>query len=75
MSGELLPTPPRFARDFAESLMEFALLGQVTASDQLLVARTRFEIEAKPVNWTLLFVPDAMSMSPLPDLSDGEAAR
>ena len=76
MSGELLPTPPRFARDFAESLMEFALIGQATASDQLLVARTRFEIDAKPVNWTLLFVPDAMSMSQLPDLlSDGEATR
>ena len=56
--------------------MEFALIGQVTASDQLIVARTRFEIDAKPVNWTLLFVPDAMSMSQLPVLlSDGEATR
>jgi chemotaxis protein CheC len=76
LSSELLPTPPRFARDFAESLLEFALIGQVTASDQLIVARTRFEIDAKPVNWTLLFVPDAMSMSQLPVLlSDGEATR
>ena len=56
--------------------MEFALIGQVTVSDLLIVARTRFAVDAKPVNWTLLFVPDAMSMSRLPDLlSDDEATR
>ena len=61
----LLPTPPKFSRDFAESLLQFALMGQATASDQVMVARTRFEIDAACVNWTLLFVPDYDSMSRL----------
>ena len=45
-SHELLPSPPRFSRDFAESLLEFALMGQAVASDQVILARTRFEIDA-----------------------------
>ena len=61
--AELLPTPPRFSREFAESLLEFALMGQAATSDQVLLARTRFEIDAEPVNWTLLFVPDASTRS------------
>ena len=70
-SGEspaLLPTPPRFSRDFAESLLQFALMGQAMASDQVLLTRTNFEIDATPVNWTLLVVPDGESMSRLPEL-------
>jgi chemotaxis protein CheC len=63
--SELLPSPPRFSRDYAECLLEFALMGQVLASDQVILAQTRFEIEATPVNWTLLFIPDAESMSRL----------
>ena len=72
---ELLPSSPRFHRDFAESLLEFALIGQAVASDQVLVARTRFEIDATAVNWTLLFVPDARSMSRLPRLLTPDAAH
>ena len=64
----LLPTPPRFHRDFAESLLEFALMGQAMAGDHVVLARTRFEINAEPVNWTLLFVPDADSMLRLRDM-------
>ena len=77
-SSELLPSPPRFSREFAESLLEFALMGQAIASDQVILARTRFEIDGTPVNWTLLFVPDAESMSRLPELlvgSEAEAMR
>jgi chemotaxis protein CheC len=67
-SCELLPSPPSFSRDFAESLLEFALMGQAIASDLVILARTRFEIDATPVHWTLLFVPDAPSMLGLPPL-------
>ena len=38
-SSELLPSPPKFSRDFAESLLEFALMGQAIASDQVIVAQ------------------------------------
>jgi chemotaxis protein CheY-P-specific phosphatase CheC len=74
-STALLPTPPKFSRDFAESLLQFALMGQAVASDQVIVARTRFEIDAVPVHWTLLFVPDAQSMSRLPGLLPGDDAE
>ncbi len=67
-SSELLPSPPSFDREFAESLMEFALMGQAVTSDNVILTRTRFEIDSTPINWTLLFVPDAQSMSRLPDL-------
>jgi chemotaxis protein CheC len=73
--SELLPSPPTFSRDFPESLMESALMGQAVASDQVVLARTRFEIDATPVNWTLLFVPDAPCKSRLPGLFAVNTAR
>ena len=68
---ELLPTPPKFARDFSASLMEFAIMDQAAVSDQVLLARTRFEVDGTPLAWTLLLVPDAASMSRLPELLTG----
>lgn len=67
-TSELVPSPPRFNRDFAASLIQFALMGQAMASDYVFLARTQFQIDNTPVNWTLLFVPDAESMSRLRDL-------
>lgn len=67
-SDGLVPAPPRFNRDYAESLMQFALMGQAVAMDQVIVAKTRFEIDSVPVHWTLLFIPDADSMQKLPHL-------
>ncbi len=32
-SQSLFPSPPKFARDFAESLMQFALMNQAIESD------------------------------------------
>ncbi|MCP3903184.1 MAG: chemotaxis protein CheC [Planctomycetes bacterium] len=61
----LIPSSPQFARDFAESLMEFALMDQIVASDEVLLARTEFQIDGAPVDWTLLFVPDAPSLDKL----------
>lgn len=62
---ELLPAPPNFNRDFPESVLEFALMGQAIASDQVLLAVTRFEIDGAPLNWTMLLIPDGSSMSQL----------
>ncbi len=67
-SSSLVPLPPRFSREFAESLMEFALMEQAIVLDQAIVATTRFQIDGVPLNWTLLFVPDAESMMRLPTL-------
>jgi chemotaxis protein CheC len=65
---ELLPSPPQFSREFPESMLEFAFMGQAVAGDHVIVARTRFEIGATPVNWTLLLVPDAPSKSRLAEV-------
>jgi chemotaxis protein CheC len=59
---EMVPTPPQFSRDYATSLLEFALMGQAAASDQILLAQTHFQIDGEPVDWKLLLVPDAESM-------------
>jgi chemotaxis protein CheC len=64
-SRELLPSPPTFRRDFAESVLQSALMGQAMASDHLLVAHAAFEVDGASLNWSLLFVPDAESMADL----------
>lgn len=69
--GTLLPSPPRFNRDFAASLLEFALMEQALVSDQVLVARTRFTIDEVQVNWTLLFIPQGDGLHVLPNLLTG----
>ena len=73
-SAALLPTPPRFSRDFAESLLQFALMGQAVAGDSVLVARTRFEINGAEVAWSLLFIPDAESMMKLTTMLAGDSS-
>jgi chemotaxis protein CheC len=67
-SSELVPAPPNFRREFSESLMQFALMGQAVDLDYVIVAQTRFAIDGEPVSWTLLFMPDADSMLQLPEL-------
>jgi len=62
---EMLPTPPRFVRDYAASLMQFILMDQAMASDHVFLTRTEFRIEGEQVGWSLLFVPDAQSASAL----------
>jgi chemotaxis protein CheC len=66
--GELVPSPPKFARDFAESLMQFALMNQAAATDVVFLTRTEFRIEDSPVNCNLLFVPDANCLSTLREM-------
>ena len=75
-STELVPQPPRFNREFAESLMQFALMSQAMEFDNVILAKTRFTIDKTPVNWTLLFVPDAETMSRFSQwLGSGDTAR
>ena len=62
---ELVPAAPKFNRDFAESIMQFAFMGQAVDLDHVVVAKTRFEVQGFQVQWILLFVPDSESMSRL----------
>lgn len=68
--SELLPSPPTFRHDFAESVLQSAMIEQAMAGDHLLVARAGFQIDGAAVNWNLVFVPDAESMA---DLASTEA--
>ena len=63
--AELIPSPPCFNRDFAESLLQFALMGQAAEHSTVFLTRTRFEVSETPLNWTLLFVPDGASLDTL----------
>ena len=58
-----VPTPPQFVRDFAASILQFAVMNQATEFDTVLVAQTRFQIDDQPVAWTLLLIPDANSLT------------
>lgn len=66
--GGLLPSPPRFSRDFAEAVVEFALMDQAAASDSVFLTRTAFHIEHAPADCNLLFIPDAHSLPVLTEL-------
>jgi chemotaxis protein CheC len=61
---ELVPTPPCFLHEFAGSLLEFALMEQALELDQLLLVHTAFASsrEDLTLNWTLLFIPDSMTL-------------
>lgn len=67
-SHALVPTPPKFARDFPESLMQFALMQQAMATDLVFLTRTEFQIDDAPVNWNLLLVPDFECLSVLREM-------
>ena len=57
-----VPTPPLFVRDFAASIMEFAVMNQATEYDTVLVAQTKFQIDGRPFDWSLLLIPDSQSL-------------
>lgn len=70
----LTPSPPTFLHEFAASLLEFALMDQVSASDRVLLINTQFSIERTRLDWTLLFVPSGDSLRALiAALPGGEA--
>jgi chemotaxis protein CheC len=64
---ELIPTPPTFVREFAGSLLEFALMEQAVELDQVLVIHSEFQPLEEELNldWTLLFVPSRESLHAL----------
>lgn len=67
-AGELAPTPPSFLREFAGSLLQFALMEQAMEYDQVLLARAAFDAPGKAeldLNWTLLLIPDRRSLEAL----------
>jgi chemotaxis protein CheC len=66
---ELVPTPPSFLREFAGSLIQFALMEQALELDQVLLVQTSFQAgrEAVDLNATLLLIPDRASLHALAD--------
>jgi chemotaxis protein CheC len=65
--GELVPTPPTFVREFAGSLLEFALMEQALELDQVLLIQSDFAASRQGLNlnWTLLFIPSRESLHAL----------
>jgi chemotaxis protein CheY-P-specific phosphatase CheC len=65
---ELIPTPPTFIRDFAESLLETAFLEQATAGNDVVFTLAEFNLAGRPLHWTFLLIPDPPSLQKLADL-------
>jgi chemotaxis protein CheC len=71
---ELIPTPPRFLRDFAESLLQAAFLDQAVAGSDVVFAKARFNMSGEPLRWTFLLIPDPVSLRRLSELLAGLAS-
>ena len=65
-SIELIPTPPVFLRDFAESLLETAFLDQAVAGNDVVFALANFDFSGRPLRWTFLLIPDPASLRHCP---------
>lgn len=65
----LIPAPPIFHRDFAESQLEAMFMEQAMTANFIFLVQSKFEIRGEPLNWTLLFVPDTQSLGRLRDLT------
>lgn len=65
---ELIPTPPVFLRDFAESVLETAFLDQAVAGTDLVFAKACFVLQGQPLHWTFLLIPDPDSIQRLSDI-------
>jgi chemotaxis protein CheC len=57
IDAQLVPSPPMFIQDFGASVLEQALLQQVSDTDEVMVCRTGFHREGRELNWNVLFVP------------------
>jgi chemotaxis protein CheC len=73
--SEMLPDPPRFVRDFPQSLLEFSLMNQASSSNVVFLTETCFQIDGFPVNWHLLLIPDTSSIDHLRDWLPGSTTR
>lgn len=67
----LIPTPPTFLRDFAESLLEAAFVEQAAAGRYIVFAQAKFELQGNPLRWTFLLVPDPSSLKRLTEILAG----
>jgi chemotaxis protein CheC len=54
---QVVPSVPHFVVDFAASVLQQALLGQVHSTDTVLIGRTRFQHKDAELDWWLLFIP------------------
>lgn len=73
------PGPPAFRREFAASLLEFAVMDQAARGSRVLLVEHRFAVDGQPQDLTLLIVPSAAALDLLgvdPDRAggDGEVA-
>ncbi|HXY32941.1 MAG TPA: hypothetical protein VEI07_01875 [Planctomycetaceae bacterium] len=71
-SVTLVPAPPIFLRDFAESLLQMAFMEQATEGRSVIFARARFEMQGAPIKWTFLLIPDPPSIARLSQLLQGD---
>lgn len=54
----ILPSPPRFIRDYPAAVMEAAVVSQAAASETVVLAESAFRLAGVPIRCGLVFVPD-----------------
>lgn len=59
LEGVFAPWPPTLLFDYPQSVLETALMEQAVASDEVLVCRTSFQGQQRPLGWDVYFVPSA----------------
>lgn len=55
----LTPSPPWFLRDFAASVVQQALMSQAMERDEVILCRTRFEVEEQEISGLVFCVPSS----------------
>jgi chemotaxis protein CheC len=59
IGAELIPSPPMFLEEYAASVLEQSLVTQGMASEDVMICRTRFEIDGKAQDWNVFFIPSS----------------
>jgi chemotaxis protein CheC len=59
IDADLIPSPPTFLEDYAASVLEQSLSTQAMICDDLMICRTRFEIDGKALDWNVFFIASA----------------
>lgn len=55
--GLMVPGPPEFRFEFAGSLVEFALMDQVSGNDQIVMVEIHFSVDGITNDWAMVIVP------------------
>ncbi|WP_169979366.1 chemotaxis protein CheC [Tautonia rosea] len=63
--GLMIPGPPEFRFEFSGSLIEFALMDQMSRNDQIMMVEIHFSVDGITNDWAMVIVPAAGGLETL----------